>query len=171
MGGRRIIRSLITWTIHWTFLTSSAAKIRYCRMIRTLFSIILYSLESLWNSLQEYPGVHLIISSFEHQNIWWPSDHPVTHRNRLCGASYFDHYSQFRTPFSIILYSLESLWIFLQEYPRVYLIWSSFERQNIRIPSDHPVTHRNQLHGASYFDHYSQLRTPISMILYSLESL
>ena len=30
---------------------------------------------------------------------------------------------------------------------------------------------QNQLHGASYFDHYSQLRIPFSVILYSLESL
>ena len=47
---------------------------------------------------------------------------PVAHRNQLHGASYFDHYSQLQTPFSMILYYLESLQNFLQEYPGVRLI-------------------------------------------------
>jgi len=120
--------------------------------------MILYSLEKLWNYLQEYPGVHLIWSNFVHQNIRIPSDHPVAHRNQLHGASYFDHYSQLRTPFLMILYSLESLWNSLQEYPGVHLIWSSSGCRNIRWPSDHPVTHRNQLHHVLIITFYSELR-------------
>ena len=131
--------------------------------------MILYSLESLWNSLQEYLGVHIIWSSFGRRNIRGPSDHPVTHRNKLHGVSYFDRYSQLRTPFLMILYSLESLWNSLQEYPEVHLIWSSFERRNIWWPSDHPVT--SQKSASSCFDHNFLLRTPILMILDSMESL
>ena len=120
--------------------------------------MILYSLESLWNSLQEYTGFHLIWSSFGCRNIRIPSDHLVTHRNQLHGASYFDHYSQLQTPFSIILYYLESLRNFLQEYPGVHLIWSSFGRRNIWWPSDHPVTHRNQIHHVLIITFCSELR-------------
>ena len=131
--------------------------------------MILYSLESLWNFLQEYPRVYLIWSSFERQNIRIPSDHPVTHRNQLHGTSYFDHYSQLRTPISMILYSLESLWNSLQEYIGFRHIRSSFEHQNIRWSSDHPVT--SQKSASSCFDHNFLLRTPILMILESIESL
>ena len=74
---------------------------------------------------------------------------PVTHRNQLHGASYFDHYSQLRTLILMILYSLESLWNSLQECPGVHLIRSSFERRNIRWPSDHLVT--SQKSASSFF--------------------
>ena len=79
-------------------------------------------------------------------------------QNQLHGASYFDHYSQLRTPFSMILYSLESLWNSLQEYLGGHLIWSSFGRRNIRIPSDHPDTHRNQLHHVLIITFCPELR-------------
>ena len=117
--------------------------------------MILYSLESLWNYLQEYSGVHLIRSSFERRNIRWPLDHPVTHGNQFHGASYFDHYSQLRNPILIILYSLESLWNYLQEYTGVHFI-----RSSVGISGDRRIIrslHRNQLHHVLIITFCSEL--------------
>jgi len=76
---------------HWNFQSLTEISFMVLRiLIITLnselrFSMILYSVESLWNSLQKYPGVHLIRSCFEHPKIRLPSEGPVLgHRNFRC---------------------------------------------------------------------------------------
>ena len=54
-------------------------------LLRTPISMILYSMESLWNSLQDSAEVHLIWISFEHRLNWCLSEDPVQgHRKNRC---------------------------------------------------------------------------------------
>ena len=86
--------------------------------------MILYSLESLWNSLQEYPGVHLIWSSFEASE--YPKTVGSSGHTQKSASSFFDQNFLLWTPILMILDSIESLWKCLQEYPKVHIIRSSF---------------------------------------------
>ena len=129
--------------------------------------MILYSLESLWNYLQEYPGVHLIWSSFEASE--YPKTVGSSGHTQKSASSCFDHNFLLWTPILMILDSIESLWKCLQEYPKVHIIRSSFEHQNNWWPSDHPIT--SQKSASSCFDHNFLLRTPILMIFDTMESL
>ena len=93
------------------------------------------------------------------------------YRNQLHSASYFGHNSLLRTPISMILYSMESFWNSLKESAEDHIIWPKFEHRCNRWSSVEPVLPEISFHSTSYFGHNSLLRTPILMILYSMENL
>ena len=96
-------------------------------LLQTPFLTILYSMESLWNSLQDFVEDHLIWPKFEHRCNRWSPDEPVLPEISFHSTSYFGHNSLLRTPILMILYSMESLWNDLQDSAEDQLIWSKFE--------------------------------------------
>ena len=80
------------------------------------------------------------------------------YRNQFHSASYFGHNSLLRTPISMILYSMESLWNSLQDSAEDHLIWPKFEHRCNRWSSDEPVLPEISFYSTSYFSHNSLLR-------------
>jgi hypothetical protein len=85
----------------------------------------LYSLESLWNSTQDSGKILSIWQIFERRSIevapTVPEVHHVTH---VAALRYFGNNSLLRTPFWAILYLLESLWNYIQDYEKILSIWA-----------------------------------------------
>jgi hypothetical protein len=57
------------------------------------------------------------------------------HRVLPYALPYFARISLLRTPFSMSLYSLESLWNYTQDYGKILSIWPIFERRNKVAPT------------------------------------
>ena len=94
-----------------------------------LWLMILYSMESLWNDLQDSAEDQLIWPKFEHRCNRWSSDEPVLPEISFHIASYFGHNSLLRTPILMILYSMKILWNALKDSAEDQLIWSKFENR------------------------------------------
>ena len=81
----------------------------------------------------------------------------------------FDHNFLLRTPISMILYSLESLWNYLQDYAKVLLIWISFECRLNRCLSEGPVQgHRK---NRCYWFLHNSSNSAFLWVLYSCFAL